>query len=272
MEKRLSEYISDCDLIIVGIGNEWNWIRSGINGDERYDDLVQYSRREGNEWLLPVLEFEYAYYNNNETIDKAYKALRKLIGEKRYFLISELFIQDALLNGFEEKLSVYPCGTYRFLQTMDATDPLMETPKVRDFMDLVDKVHKIIAEDNGRLEEGEKFNKPFFSGKELYLNQKRLEYSNIKYNESAYLPNWDMYMKYLTETVGSNLLLLELGVSLDYPTVIRWPFEKVAFINNKAHLVRVHEKLYQHTPEIKDKTDSIKMNSVDYTLQESEGL
>ena len=64
----------------------------------------------------------------------------------------------------------------------------------------------------------------------------------------------------------------ELGVSLDYPTVIRWPFEKVTFVNNKAHLIRVHEKLYHHTPEIKEKTDSIQMNSVNYILQESEGL
>ena len=72
--------------------------------------------------------------------------------------------------------------------------------------------------------------------------------------------------------MGKKLLLIELGVSLDYPTVIRWPFEKVVFVNDKAHLIRAHEKLYHHTPEIKDKTDSIQMNSVDYILQESEGL
>ena len=79
-------------------------------------------------------------------------------------------------------------------------------------------------------------------------------------------------MKYLTGSINTKLLILELGVSLDYPTVIRWPFEKVAFINKGAHLVRVHEKLYHHTPEIADKTESVSMNSVDYTLQESEGL
>ena len=66
--------------------------------------------------------------------------------------------------------------------------------------------------------------------------------------------------------------MLELGVGLDYPTVIRWPFEKVAFINNKARLIRVHERLYHHTPEIEAKTDSIQMNSVDYILQESTRL
>ena len=63
--------------------------------------------------------------------------------------------------------------------------------------------------------------------------------------------------------------MLELGVGLEYPTVVRLPFENVVSLNKKAHLVRVHEKLYQATPEIKEKTDSIKMNSVDYILQES---
>ena len=272
MEKRLKEYIADCDQLVVGIGNEWNWVRNGINGDERYSGLIQYSRVPGNEWILPIVEFEFAYYNNDSRIDQAYKALRRLIGEKRYFLISELMIQDALLNGFDEKRTVYPCGTYRFLQTSDSEDPLIEAPKCKDFMDLVEKIHEIVTKNNGLLGKEERFNKPIFNGKELYLNQKRLEYSNIIYNESAYLPNWDMYMKYLSGTVGSNLLFIELGVSLDYPTVIRWPFEKMTFVNNKSQLLRVHEKLYQTTPEIKEKTESIKMNSVDYILQESEGL
>lgn len=78
-------------------------------------------------------------------------------------------------------------------------------------------------------------------------------------------------MKFLTNTLNSKLLILELGVGLDYPTVIRWPFEKVAFINKQAHLIRVHEKLYQHTPEIQDKTESVQMNSVNYILQENNG-
>ena len=104
------------------------------------------------------------------------------------------------------------------------------------------------------------------------MTEKRQEYSKIKYNEKSYIETWKDYTTFLSRTLNSNLLILELGVGLEYPTVIRWPFEKVAFINNKAHLVRVHEKLYHHTPEIENKTDSIQMNSVEYILQESKGL
>ncbi len=271
MEKKLSEYINECDVIIVGIGSEWNWIKSGIKKDPRYEELLAYCEEEQNEWLLPVIEFEYGYYNNNTTIDNAYKALRELIGEKSYFLVSDIFIQDALLNGFSPEKCVYPCGNYRYLQTNDPEDKLLDIKECDDFQGLVNRLHKIITERNVKLLEGEGFYKPFFEGKSLYLNQKRKEYSKIKYNESAYIDNWEKYTKYLSETMGKNLLILELGVSLDYPTVIRWPFEKVTFINNKAHLIRVHEKLYHHTPEIKDRTDSVQMNSVNYILQERTG-
>ncbi len=272
MEKSLSEHILDADLIIVAVGNEWNWIRKGLKNDKRYQELLSFCENEENEWLLPVVEFEYAFYNNDPSIDEAYKKLRKMIGQKSYFLISELFLQDALLNGFEEDKTVYPCGNYRYLQTNNPEDELIKATDSEDFMELVGQIHGIIEEKHGSLYEGETFYKPFFHGKELYLNQKRLEYSKIIYRESAYLPNWDMYTRYLTGTLNHRLLMLELGVSLDYPTVIRWPFEKVTFFNKEAHLIRVHEKLYHHTPEIKEKTDSVAMNSVEYIMQESEGL
>ena len=272
MEKSLSEFIKDSDNIIIGIGSEWDWIKEGINSCLLYQELEKYCNEDENSWLWPIVEFEYGYYNNDERIDDAYKALRGLIGEKSYFLVSDTFIQDALLNGFESGNCVYPCGNYRYLQSGDLEDELVDVTKSEDFQEIVSRIHKIITEENGRLGEDVSFSKPFLDGKLLYLNQKRKEYSKIKYNETAYLENWDKYQKYLSSTLGKNLLILELGVSLDYPTVIRWPFEKITFINNKAHLIRVHEKLYHHTPEIQDKTDSIQMNSVNYILQEREGL
>ena len=50
---------------------------------------------------------------------------------------------------------------------------------------------------------------------------------------------------------------------MKYPSVIRFPFEKVTFINNKAKFVRVHEFLYQLTEDIKEKGTSIETNPVE---------
>ncbi len=272
MEQRLSELIEKADQCIIGIGSEWNWVKSGINGDCRYSQILEYCKQEGNQWILPIVEYEFAYYNNDNRIEEAYKGLRKLIGDKKYFLVSDLFLQDALLYGFDISKVVYPCGNYMYLQSTNDKDPLLEAQKVPEFMEIVNSIHKIITELDGNIGEDSVFSKPFFEGKELYLNQKRTEYSKIIYNENSYKGRWDEYMQYLSRTLNSNLLIIELGVGLEHPTVVRWPFEKVAFINKKAHLVRVHEKLYHHTPEIGDKTDSIQMNSVDFILQESKDL
>lgn len=271
MAQKLTELFDEYDLFVIGIGDEWNWVKRGIRSDSRYSSILEYCSNEGNQYLLPIVEYEYAYYNiDNRTVD-AYRGLRKLVGDKKHFVVSDIFLQDALLYGFDYERAVFPCGNYMYLQTNDAFDGLLNAEKTEEFREVVDKIHTLITEHDGKLE-GMTFNKPFKDGKEWSLNQKRAEYRSRQYNEAPYKDGWNKYMKYLTETINKKLLLLELGVGLDYPTVIRWPFEKVAFANDKAHLVRVHEKLYHHTPEIAAKTESIKMNSVDYILQESNGL
>jgi len=63
---------------------------------------------------------------------------------------------------------------------------------------------------------------------------------------------------------------LELGVDLTYPSIIRWPFEKVAFYNQKAHFVRVNKRLYHMSEEIRDKGVSIAENAVQWLLKEEE--
>ena len=42
MEQELKEQISSADLVIIGIGNEWNWVRMGIKEDPRYQELLEY--------------------------------------------------------------------------------------------------------------------------------------------------------------------------------------------------------------------------------------
>ena len=113
MEQGLREQISSSDLIIVGIGSEWNWVKSGIKSDTRYANLLEYCNREGNQFLLPIVEYEYACFNSDKRIEDAYKALRALIGDKKYFLVSDIFLQDAPKFGFDESRCVYPFGMGR---------------------------------------------------------------------------------------------------------------------------------------------------------------
>lgn len=77
-------------------------------------------------------------------------------------------------------------------------------------------------------------------------------------------PMWDKYTKWLQGTLNRNVLILEFGVGLKYPGVIRFPFEKAAYFNKKAGFIRVHGRLYQMTEELGDKGISIAQNAVDF--------
>ncbi len=63
---------------------------------------------------------------------------------------------------------------------------------------------------------------------------------------------WQEYMRWLSCTLNKKLVVVELGVGLNVPQVIRWPFEKTVMINNKATLIRVNSTLANVIPEIKD--------------------
>ena len=51
---------------------------------------------------------------------------------------------------------------------------------------------------------------------------------------------------------------------MNLPSVIRFPFEKIAFFNQKAEFIRVHEKLYQLSEELGGKGISQAQNAVKF--------
>lgn len=93
--------------------------------------------------------------------------------------------------------------------------------------------------------------------------------TNEDYDESIYLSQWEVYTKWLQNTLNHKLCVLELGVGFQYPTVIRFPFEKVVYFNQKARLIRVHSKLSQLTPEVGERGVSVGESPV--KLWNSEG-
>jgi len=78
---------------------------------------------------------------------------------------------------------------------------------------------------------------------------------------------WNEYNNWLGHTLNRSLCLLELGVGLKYPGVIRWPFEKIVFINKKAKMYRIHKSLYQTTEEMGDKCQGIEADPLEYIAQ-----
>lgn len=101
--------------------------------------------------------------------------------------------------------------------------------------------------------------KNFLDGKDYYIitslsgeDADRLGFSaghmavphSVSFTEEA----WKHYTLWLSCTLNRNTVLLELGENYKDPSLIRWPFEKTAMLNNKAYLFRVH-KIFSQMPE-----------------------
>lgn len=191
---------------------------------------------------------------------KAYANLRRLLAEKDYFVIS-LCMDDMIYTSFshEEKV-VCPCGGLALLQCSDACTkefypveemcaevlPYLENAQWRAAQDMLPMCPKC--------------------GKPLTFNNIRTE----NYLEDGYLEQWEKYKTWLQSTINRRLCIIELGVGMQFPSVIRWAFDKLAYYNQKAEFYRIHSTLYQHTKENGERGYSIKEHGLDFLLSADE--
>ncbi len=175
-------------------------------------------------------------FEDNPNALTAYNKLAEILEDKNYFVVS-LCMDDVIFSSnLRSDRIVTPLGGKRSKQCLDACENALYD----------------ISE-----------TKCPICGKELVFNNILCE----NYVEEGYLPMWDKHKKWLVGTLNKSLLTLELGASMKFPQIVRWPFERIAFLNNKAFFVRINEKLPQLSVELKDKGESIKSNSVDWILE-----
>lgn len=228
MNLSIKEKIAEADLVLVGIGEEFEIKDAEI---ERGEGKTAVLRRK-----------------------QCYEQLKALIFGKNYFIVT--LCMDGIIHevGLDEKRIVETCGTYYKLQCSERCTADVYEPDSA----LKEKISKLIA---GECKESE-LELPSCSkcGKPLAFNNILTE----NYVEEGYLDQWKLYTKWLQGTVNRKVCVLELGVGMRFPTVIRWPFEKIVYFNQKAVLFRVHSKLYQTTEEIKDRSAGIESDPIDF--------
>ena len=262
----LKYLVDKSDLVLIGIGEEWGFKPDYFNDSKLKEDFD--NNKDIFLWLMPYIEYYYLSKKYTDNRLESYKKLRNIIGDKEYFLISTVPNELAIQAGFSDEKAVSPCGNYRFLQGMDnSTGRLFNIDEVPGFDHLMNQVERYIKHEIDITE----VEKLYFNGEQIIFNQKIVELRGEIYNEQAYLNNWQKYMDWLMHTMNKRLLIIELGVGMQYPTVIRFPFEKLTYVNNRARMVRVHDKLFQLTKEISEKSQGVQMNSIDFIMQESDG-
>ncbi len=257
MIERVVEKIREADLVLVGLGEELDLLKD-IRKSEEYKKIADKVEKD---WVLPFVE-KLMLEDVGEKKSETYRMLARSLEKKNYFVVS--VCQDGLVRqaGFNEDRIVEPCGNYRKLQCSEKCN--MELQDVS--REILEPVRGFMNDEKSETE----LMQPVcpVCGKPLVFNNINAD----NYMEEGYLEQWMTYKKWLQGTVNKNLCILEIGVGMKYPTVIRWPFERVAFFNQKAELFRVHSWLYQITEEIKEKGYGICQKPEDFIRELSNVL
>lgn len=252
--QELKKRIEDAELVLVGLGEGFQYDWGALLRDERYREIEQ---EIGNEekyvWLVPFLQ-RMILQEREERWDEAYRVLGELLRDKNYFVVS-LCMDDYLLGaGLDEKKLVIPCGGFSKMQCdKNCTGKLWDVPEesCQAVLQYYRKELPLSALEEPICEQ---------CGAKLRFNQ--IGVSN--YAEEGYLEQWHSYTKWLQGTVNKRLCVLELGAGMEYPSIIRFPFEKIVYYNKKAFLYRVHPQLYQLGEEIAERGAGIAKDSVDF--------
>lgn len=261
--QEIREKIRDAELVLVGVGEGFQYAWGALVQDERYREIErEIGDEERHVWIVPFLQKMILRCVREERWDRAYQALKALLADKNYFVVS-LCIDDYLYGaGLDEDRLVTPCGGFRRMQcNQNCAGELSEMPE-----DIYEAVLQYYRGERALSD----LEEPVCAkcGGKLRFNQLGVE----RYAQEGYLEQWNVYTKWLQGTVNKRLCVLELGAGMNYPGIIRFPFEKMVYYNQKAFLYRVHPRLYQLGEEIADRGVGIAKNPVDFLAALGKGI
>lgn len=259
----LLEKLENSEKVLVGIGEEFQYDWERLISDRRYQEIeAEIGDREAYVWITPFLQKMILQQPADDKWKRAYDSLEKLLAGKDYFIVSLCMDDYIYSTNLEKEKIVTPCGGFRKMQCdCNCSHSLWDVPE--DSFDAVKRYYrKEIPLD--ALQE------PVcpVCGAKLRFNQLGV----TSYAEEGYLEQWQGYTRWLQSTVNRRLCVLELGVGMEYPSVIRFPFEKVVFYNQKAFMYRIHSKLYQVSEEMGGRGTGIQAAAVDYICEKQQNV
>jgi NAD-dependent SIR2 family protein deacetylase len=182
------------------------------------------------EWAYNMRHINFVRYEFPPA--ELYKKLLKLVEGKDYFAVTSNADRQLMRTGFSMDRVFEAQGSYDRLRcTAKCT---RETWEIKP---LIDRLLPLIDSKTFTIPESEVPCCPY-CGAPLATAFRAFE--GYKEEEARYI-DW------LESTDGAKLCILELGVGFNTPGVIRWPFERLTYLHDNAHLFRVNKE-YREWP------------------------
>lgn len=261
IEHGFSEVQQRCgesDMVLVGIGEtfqyDWDILQQNTRFQEIENEIAGKEKAEEYQWIIPFIQKMMLEQCPDEILVKAYSNLKDMIGGCNYFVISTVMDDYAYRCGLKKERIVTPCGGFMQMQCdVNCSGQLLEIDEQAYQMVCAYFHHEAGLEELKEPVCGQ-------CGQKKRFNQ----IGTTKYAEEGYLPQWERYTKWLQGTVNKKLCVIELGVGMQLPSIIRWPFERIVQYNQKAFLYRIHPSLYQIEAKVADRAVGIKEKPVNF--------
>jgi NAD-dependent SIR2 family protein deacetylase len=162
-----------------------------------------------------------------------YKKLLALVREKDYFAVTSNFDRQLLRAGFSADRVFEAQGSYDRLRCTGRCT--RETWEIKPY---IDRLLPLIDPDTFMISDESAIPYCPYCGAPLHTAFRAFE---------GYKDEQARYVDWLESTNGKRLCILELGVGFNTPGVIRWPFERLTYLHDTAHLFRVNRE-YREWP------------------------
>ena len=263
-QEEMSEILScidEAEMVLVGLGEEFDNTRelrrdkTYVRGRELLEDSPQSA-------MLPLWQGQLRTERAEQLAREGLNNLARCLDNKNYFVVSVSVNSGITEIPWREGRLVMPCGSGVRLQCGDSCERNLRLAEPSELQVLEEQLLELRrALERGSAEAlPEGLGRCPVCGNPISLNN----VYNEHYDENGYLSDWQNYTKWLQGTLNRRLAVLELGVGMQFPSVIRFPFEKVAYFNQKARFYRVNENLYQMTEELAAKGVGIAKNAIDW--------
>lgn len=270
-EKLINEVknlIAESDALLIGAGAGLSTAAGLEYGGQRFkDNFPDYIERYGLTdmyssafYPFPTLEERWGYFSRHIKLnrydfhaEKVYPDLLEMAKDKDYFVITTNADGLFFKAGFTPEKIFAMQGDYTKFQCEKAChDTLYDNEEI---------VMQMVAQQSDCKIPSELIPVCPVCGENLVPHLKIDQY--FVQNEDWRLAA-ERYLNFIQRVQDKKLILLELGVGYNTPSIIRWPFEKMAIEYENATLVRVNIDNIQSRYAVPDESKLIKGDIVDF--------
>ncbi len=236
--ERLEQAVVEADAVVIGAGaglstsagftysgERFTRYFSDFAGKYGFDDMYT-----GGFYPYETPEEHWAYWSRYIFINRymdppkpVYEVLLKLVESKNYFVLTTNVDHCFQKAGFDKKRLFYTQGDYGLFQCSE--------PCCQETWDNEKMIRRMMSAQEGMRIPAELVPRCPHCGKPLTMN---LRADDTFVQDSGWYEACDRYRSFLKEHRSGRVLYLELGVGMNTPGIIKYPFWKLTAQNPKA--------------------------------------